>query len=192
MAGKAAADSLNSPALSISALAKRFGLSRSTLLHYHRIQLFRPSGRSPAGYRIYGADSIARLGRICELRQAGLALRTIKRVLDSQTPLAEVLEEQIGVLNRQVSELRVQQRVVLSLLELSASGAKRAGPRTLSKETWTEMFRAIGMSDEEMHRWHANFEKNMPAAHADFLHSLGLDAEEIRRIRAWSAALSPA
>jgi len=183
MAGKAAADPLTS-ALTISALAKRFGLSRSTLLHYHRIHLFKPSGRSGSGYRIYGPDAVARLGRICELRQAGLPLRTIKRVLDSQTPLAEVLEEQIGVLNRQVSQLRVQQRVVLSLLELSS---KRRGQRTLSKQTWTEMFRAIGMSDEEMRQWHANFEKNMPSAHADFLHSLGLDAAEIQRIRAWSA-----
>ncbi len=184
MAGKAAPGIL-SEALTISALAKRFGLSRSTLLHYHRIHLFKPSGRSPGGYRLYGAEAIARLSRICELRQAGLALRTIKRVLDSQTPLAEVLEEQIGVLNRQVSQLRIQQRVVLSLLELTS---KQRTHRALSKEAWTEMFRAIGMSDDEMRQWHANFEKNMPAAHADFLHSLGLEPEEIRRIRAWSAA----
>jgi DNA-binding transcriptional MerR regulator len=183
MAGKAADDSLTKP-LAISALAKRFGLSRSTLLHYHRIQLFKPTGRSAGGYRVYGPEAVARLSRICELRQAGLALRTIKRVLDAQTPLAEVLEEQIGVLNRQVSQLRTQQQVVLSLLELTA---KRPGQRTLSKDTWTEMFRSIGMSDDEMRQWHSNFEKNMPAAHADFLQSLGLGAEEIRRIRAWSA-----
>lgn len=169
--------------LTVSALAKRFGLSRSTLLHYHRIHLFKPTGRSAGGYRVYGPDAVTRLGRIIELRAAGLPLRTIKRVLDAHTPLAEVLEEQIGVLNRQVSALRTQQRVVLSLLQLSS---KQTGKRTLSKETWTDMFRAIGMSDAEMRQWHANFEKNMPDAHADFLHSLGLEAEEIRRIRAWS------
>lgn len=171
--------------LTVSALAKRFGLARSTLLHYHRIQLCKPSARSASGYRIYGPEAVARLARIVELRQAGLSLRTIKRVLDAQTPLAVVLEEQITALNRQVAQLRVQQRVVLSLLELSS---KQPRGRTLSKETWTEMFRAIGMSDQEMRRWHANFEKNMPDAHADFLHSLGLGAGEIRRIRAWSAA----
>src|ERR1043165_1243537 len=104
-------------ALTISALAGRFGLSRSTLLHYHRIHLFKPTGRSASGYRLYGPDAVARLGRIAELRQAGLPLRTIRKVLDAQTPLAEVLEEQIGVLNRQVATLRTQQRVVLSLLE---------------------------------------------------------------------------
>lgn len=177
------APTLTGPALTVSALARRFGLSRSTLLHYHRIHLFKPSGRSAAGYRIYGPEAVARLTRIVELRKAGLPLRTIRRVLEAQTPLAEVLEEQIGVLNRQVAQLRVQQRVVLSLLELSS---KQPGRRTLSKETWTAMFQAIGMSDEDMRQWHANFEKNMPEAHADFLHSLGLAAEEIRRIRAWS------
>ena len=171
-------------ALTVSALAKRFGLARSTLLHYHRLNLLKPTGRSGSGYRIYGPESAARLERIVELRRAGLPLRTIKRVLDAQAPLTEVLEDQIGVLNRQVAALRTQQRVVLSLLELTS---RRPGKRTLSKETWTRMFQAIGMSDEEMHQWHANFEKNMPDAHADFLHSLGLAAEEIRRIRAWSA-----
>jgi DNA-binding transcriptional MerR regulator len=174
----------SSDALTVSALARRFGLSRSTLLHYHRIHLCKPTGRSASGYRVYGPEAIARLARIVELRKAGLALRTIKRVLDAQTPLAEVLEDQIGVLNRQVAALRTQQRIVLSLLELSS---RQPGRRTLSKETWTQMFRAIGLSEEDMRQWHRNFEKNMPDAHADFLHSLGLGPEEIRRVRSWSS-----
>jgi DNA-binding transcriptional MerR regulator len=176
------AESASGGTLTVSEVARRFGLSRSTLLHYHRIHLFKPTGRTASGYRVYGAEAIARLGRIVELRRAGLALRTIRRVLDSQTPLAEALEEQIGVLNAQVARLRMQQRVVLSLLELSS---KRPGKRSLSKDTWTDMFRAIGMSDDEMRQWHANFEKTMPDAHADFLQALGLGDKEIRRIRAW-------
>ena len=50
------------------------------------------------------------------------------------------------------------------------------------------MFRSIGMTDADMQRWHAQFEQNMPEGHQDFLESLGLDAAEIKRIRAWSAA----
>jgi len=169
--------------LTVSAIARKHGLTRSTLLHYHRLQLLKPSGRSAAGYRLYGAEADARLRRIVELREAGLSLRNIRRVLESSAPLGEVLEEQIGILNRQVSALRAQQRVVLSLLELSA----RRAPRLLDKERWTAMFRAIGMSDADMQQWHANFEKTMPDAHADFLRSLGLDEAEIRRIRSWSA-----
>lgn len=176
-------------ALTISALARQFGLSRSTLLHYHRIHLFKPTGRSPGGYRVYGADAIARLARIVELRKAGLPLNTIKRVLDAQTPLAEVLEEQIGSLNRQMAQVRTQQEVVASLLGLAAGkpGVRQPGS-SLSKESWTAMFRAIGLSDTDMRLWHANFEKSMPNAHAAFLRSLGLDQEEIRRIRDWSTA----
>ena len=59
---------LKGSGLTVSALARRFGLSRSTLLHYHRIHLFKPSGRSAGGYRIYGPEAVARLTRIVELR----------------------------------------------------------------------------------------------------------------------------
>jgi DNA-binding transcriptional MerR regulator len=173
-------------ALTVSALAKRFGLARSTLLHYHRIQLLKPSGRSPGGYRIYGPEAVERLTRIRELRQAGLPLRAIKRVLDTSAPLAEVLEQHIGVLNRQVAQLRIQQGALLSLLDLASKPGARSH-RALTRQSWTQMFQAIGMSDADMRQWHVNFETRMPEAHADFLHSLGLSAEEIRRIRAWSA-----
>ena len=50
------------------------------------------------------------------------------------------------------------------------------------------MFRSIGMTDDDMQRWHAHFERSMPEAHQDFLESLGLDAAEVKRIRAWSAS----
>jgi hypothetical protein len=49
------------------------------------------------------------------------------------------------------------------------------------------MFRSIGLSDEDMRVWHSQFEQSMPEAHQDFLESLGLDATEVKRIRAWSA-----
>jgi len=170
--------------VTISKLARTFGLARSTLLYYDRLGLLRPDRHSPAGYRLYGEDAVARLTRIVELRAAGLPLATVKRVLEMSTPLAEVLERQVAALNRQLAELRTQQRVVLSLLQ-SPSAERRA--RALSKETWTRMFRSIGMDDADMQRWHAHFERSMPEAHQDFLESLGLEAAEVKRIRAWSA-----
>jgi DNA-binding transcriptional MerR regulator len=171
--------------LTISRLARRFGLARSTLLYYDRMGLLRPDRVSPAGYRLYGDDALARLTRIVELRAAGLPLTTVKRILETTTPLAEALERQVAALNRQLADLRTQQRVVLSLLQ-SPSKERRA--RTMSKEGWTRMFRSIGMNDDDMQRWHANFERTLPEAHQDFLESLGLDAAEVKRIRAWSAS----
>jgi DNA-binding transcriptional MerR regulator len=170
-------------ALTISRLAKAVGLTRSTLLYYDRLGVLRPSRLSAAGYRLYGPEALERLSRIVELRSAGLPLATVKRVLDSSTPLAEALERQVAALNRQLAELRARQRVVLSLL---ASPAAQKRARALSKESWTRMFRSIGMSDADMQRWHAHFEESRPEAHQDFLESLGLGAAEIRRIREWS------
>jgi DNA-binding transcriptional MerR regulator len=171
--------------LTISRLARQFGLARSTLLYYDRIGLLRPNQHSPAGYRLYDARAIERLKRIVELRSAGMALETVKLVLETSTPLAEALEQQVALLNRQLAQLREQQRVVLTLLQ-SGSAARRA--RTITKESWTRMFQSIGLSDADMRQWHAQFERTMPEAHQDFLESLGLDAQEVRRIRAWSGA----
>lgn len=171
--------------LTISRLARQFGLARSTLLYYDRIGLLRPTQHSPAGYRIYDAQAIDRLKRIVELRSAGMALTTVKLVLETSTPLADALEQQVALLNRQLAQLREQQRVVLTLLQ-SRSAARRA--RTMSKESWTRMFRSIGLSDADMRQWHAHFERTMPEAHRDFLESLGLDGEEVRRIRTWSGS----
>ena len=171
------------PALTISKLAKQFGLARSTLLYYDRLELLQASQHSPAGYRLYDTKAVERLNRIVELRSAGMSLATVKRVLETSTPLADALEQQVALLNRQLAELRAQQRVVLSLLQ-SRSAAR--GARAMSKESWTRMFRSIGLSDADMRQWHAHFERSMPEAHRDFLESLGLDAAEVRRIRAGS------
>ena len=171
--------------LTISKVAREFGLARSTLLYYDRIGLLRANQHSRAGYRLYDAQAIARLKRIVELRSAGMTLATVKRVLETSTPLADALEQQVALLNRQLAQLRAQQRVVLSLLQ-SRPAARRA--RTMSKEAWTRMFRSIGLSDADMRQWHAHFERTMPEAHRDFLESLGLDTSEVRRIRAWSGA----
>lgn len=46
------------------------------------------------------------------------------------------------------------------------------------------MFEEIGLNEAQMHRWHKVFEARHPDAHQGFLEWLGLDHEEIDRIRA--------
>ena len=50
------------------------------------------------------------------------------------------------------------------------------------------ILRAIGLSDEDMGRWHARFERDAPAAHHAFLRWLGIEEEEALAIRARSRA----
>lgn len=56
--------------------------------------------------------------------------------------------------------------------------------RNVSKDEWVDMFRAIGLTDEQMTQWHRLFEKRHPEAHADFMTWLGIASDEIDRIRA--------
>ena len=48
---------------------------------------------------------------------------------------------------------------------------------------WTEVFRAAGLDDETMHRWHHEFESRYPQGHQEFLDWLGLPADRVERIR---------
>jgi hypothetical protein len=50
-------------------------------------------------------------------------------------------------------------------------------------EEWTRRFRAIGLDDAAMEKWHRLFEQENPQGHQAFLEWLGLPAERIAEIR---------
>jgi hypothetical protein len=45
---------------------------------------------------------------------------------------------------------------------------------------------AAGFSDDDMHRWHIEFERAAPEDHQEFLGSLHIPGDEIAKIREWS------
>ena len=58
------------------------------------------------------------------------------------------------------------------------------------KDAWVEMFRAIGLDEATMGRWHHEFETRWPDAHERFLAWLGVTDADIARIRT-SARTAP-
>lgn len=66
----------------IGELATAAGLTVRTLHYYDEIGLLSPSARSAAGHRLYSAEDVERLYRVCLLRRLGLPLREIGRALD--------------------------------------------------------------------------------------------------------------
>lgn len=50
-------------------------------------------------------------------------------------------------------------------------------------EEWVERFRAIGLDEAAMQKWHKLFEKENPDGHKSFLEWLGLPAERVAEIR---------
>lgn len=173
-----------SRALTISRLAESCGLSRSTLLYYDRVGLLPPSGRTASGYRYYTARDQARLKRICALRAAGLALSEVSVMLSAgRTHRARVVERRLAQLGNDLAGVRHQQRLLTAMLRQLNSGG---GPPTVDKRMWVAMFKAAGLDESAMTRWHAEFESRAPVGHEEFLRSLGIPEEESRAIRAWS------
>ncbi|EKD38479.1 MAG: transcriptional regulator, MerR family, partial [uncultured bacterium] len=56
--------------LTVGRLARKFGLSRSTLLYYDAIGLLSPAGHIQGEYRLYGPSEEGRLEQICRYRRA--------------------------------------------------------------------------------------------------------------------------
>jgi DNA-binding transcriptional MerR regulator len=90
--------------LKVGELARRTGLTVRTLHHYDEIGLLRPSIRSEAGYRMYGAQDVARLHTIQALRHLGLALGDIAPILEGNVRPEAVIDQQLEVLQRRIRE----------------------------------------------------------------------------------------
>lgn len=169
--------------LTVTKLARLCGLSRTALLYYESIGLMGPTARSVGNYRCYGENDIARLRQICSYRDAGLKLEDIRALLDR--PLKDapaVLERRLVEINAEINTLRAHQQAILKLLQ------NRTLRRTkvITKQKWVEIMSASGLSEEQMHRWHREFEKAAPKEHQEFLEFLHIPAEEIKTIRQWS------
>jgi MerR family transcriptional regulator, thiopeptide resistance regulator len=168
----------------ISKLARTFGLSRSTLLYYDRIGLLSPSERSSSGYRIYSQDDMQRLERIHNLRQTSLSLDDIRSILSSEgDPGTILLERRLKEIGDEILDLKAKQGLLSGMLKGMSS---QEDPPKVNKKMWIEMLRAGGMDDQDMDRWHAEFECRAPEAHHEFLLSLGIAEKEVIVIRQWS------
>jgi hypothetical protein len=94
-----------------------------------------------------------------------------------------ILRKRIIELDQEISNLRNQQR---ALTELLKSIGDIAPTGSLDKDTWLGILRSSGMDQDDMQRWHEEFERNAPEAHHSFLRWLGISQEEAIEIRAGS------
>ncbi len=168
----------------IGQVAKKYSLSRSTLIYYDNVGVLSPSGRSESNYRLYSENDLKKMDRIMLFRSAGLSLEAISTLLGKKgSDLNSAFERRLTSINHEIQGLRNQQQVILRLLENQSS---EKNSRVLTKEKWVAILEASGLDEKGMRNWHIEFEKNSPEAHQDFLESIGIEDEEISLIRDWS------
>lgn len=125
----------------IGEVARRTGMPVRTIRFYADRGVVPPTGRSPAGYRLYDVSALARLELVRTLRDLGLDLSSIQRVLDREVSVAEVAAAHAEALDVQITTLRLR-RAVLRAVARRASDPEEA----------TLMHRLAKLSDAERRR----------------------------------------
>lgn len=107
-----------------SEFAALTGVTVRTLHHYDRAGLLKPTRRTGAGYRLYGAREFARLQQILTLKFIGLPLEEIRGLLDGR---ALDLPETLRLQREALTEKRRQLDMALRAVEEAEGVFERGG-----------------------------------------------------------------
>ncbi|MFB7326520.1 MerR family transcriptional regulator [Streptomyces sp. NPDC056190] len=147
--------------LTIGELARVTGLTVRTIRYWSDEGALPPVARSTGGYRLYDAASVARLELIRTLRELGLGLADVRRVLAGERTVAEVAVAHVAALDAQIRSLKVT-RAVLSTVARRGSSAEEmtlmnklarlsaAERRRIMEEFVEEMFHGLDTADPEI------------------------------------------
>ncbi|MEV0320251.1 MerR family transcriptional regulator [Streptomyces sp. NPDC050658] len=126
---------------SIGELARRTGLTVKAIRFYADSGIVPPTYRTPAGYRRFGIDAVARLDLVRTLRELGLDLPTVRKVVDREAPLPDVAAAHAEALDVQIRTLRLRRAV------LTAVARRGSTPEELDL-----MHRLAKLSEDERRR----------------------------------------
>jgi DNA-binding transcriptional MerR regulator len=96
---------------SIGDLARRTGLTIKAVRFYSDHGLVPPSGRNTAGHRRYDDAALARLDLVRTLRDLGLGLAVIRRIVEGEATIADVAATHAEALETEIRVLRLRQAV---------------------------------------------------------------------------------
>jgi DNA-binding transcriptional MerR regulator len=132
------------PWYSIGELARRTGLTVKAIRFYSDRGIIAPASRTSSGHRRYGIDALARLDLVRTLRELGLDLATIRKVLDSEAALADVAAAHAQALEVQIRVLRLRHAVLTAVARRGSTPEEMTLMHQLAKLTQDERRRLIG------------------------------------------------
>ncbi|WP_329240854.1 MerR family transcriptional regulator [Actinoallomurus sp. NBC_01490] len=105
----------------IGQLAERCGLPARTIRFWSDAGLVPPVGRSAGGYRLYDAESVARLELVRTLRDLGLGLDVVEAVLSKAVTVGEVASAHVAALDVEIRTLRLRRAVLSTVAERAST-----------------------------------------------------------------------
>jgi len=152
--------------LSIGELARRSGLPVRTIRFWSDIGVLPPAERTEGGRRLYDAAGVAQLELIVTLRELGLGLPEVRRVLAGQASVADVAAVHLEALDAQIRTLRLRRGVLAAVIKRAADGKEMAMMNTLARlsvaerrqiidDFTDEVFAGLDPSPARFARWSA-------------------------------------
>ncbi|MEV0829190.1 MerR family transcriptional regulator [Nonomuraea rubra] len=129
---------------SIGDLARRTGLTVKTVRFYSDAGIVPPTRRSPAGYRLYDRAAAARLDLVRTLRDLGLDLPTIRRVVSREASLPAVAAAHAEALSAQIRTLRLRRAVLTVVAGRGSTPKEMELMHELAKLSEAERHHLIG------------------------------------------------
>jgi MerR family transcriptional regulator, thiopeptide resistance regulator len=97
----------------VGEVAAATGLTVRALHHYDEIGLISPSERTSSGHRLYTGADLQKLYQLTAMRQLGLSLEQIGELLGQRVGVREVIDEQLGQVDRQIqAALRLRRQLL--------------------------------------------------------------------------------
>jgi DNA-binding transcriptional MerR regulator len=132
---------------SIQELARAAGTTSRTLRHYGEVGVLAPSRVGPNGYRFYDDRSLVRLQRILLLRELGLAIPEIARILAGEADEAAALGVHLELLELE------RERLARQIASVKTTIRKVRGGRQFMPEEMFEGFDHTQYRKEVIERW---------------------------------------
>ena len=135
---------------SISEVARLTGTTTRALRHYDAEGLLTPSRTGANGYRYYDGEALVTLQRILLLRDLGLGLPAIARIIRQETDASTALERHLRVLEEE------QERLARRITAVRRTITTRRGGEELMADEMFDGFDHTQYREEVEERWGAD------------------------------------
>lgn len=120
--------------MNINELERLTGITKQNIRFYEKKGLLHPARNSGNNYREYTQDDLTKLKTIRLLRKLDFSLEDIRRILQEEAPLYEILAEHLNVLQEKQQELSACIDVCKDLLRRTKPGVPQPAAKRGAEE----------------------------------------------------------
>lgn len=108
----------NTKTFTTGEFANYVGVKKDTLFYYDKINLFKPAGKLPNGYRFYTYEQLKAFSTLHTLRKLGLSIEELKEYISSEDKykLVEMAKQQTVTVEKEIEKLLQIQRFFQQIL----------------------------------------------------------------------------